>query len=929
MTVNIPLFPPRITRYREDFFHCAASSTIRNASVRDRFRIPVRILLALLLLIAAGLARGQVLDSVEVQRRGDKAEISIRFAAQVQYLRHVPLDSGSLLRIYLRLVGPGIQESDVTPESRRFPRNGLVPQFTVRFPEPDGALLITFDQPVQFVVRPGADGRSITITVPVIPGAKDEQVERKGALPAAALPPSRPLTFIDGVEVIRRGKQAEIRIRFTTAVQYLRHVPQDAAQSLQVELQFAGSATREDRLTREILRLARTDLVPLFTLTYPETGNAVHIAFDQPTPIAVRQGTDARSISIFVPALPGAKDLTVEGSGPRIVAVAAALAPAPASPAAAIAPVPAAIAAPAPAAIAAPATAAVGALVAALPSELPQAAPVVAPLTSAEIETRAKALMDAARQSIAVRKGVDAADKLGQVLNLPLNRQYQAAQALMGEAREFSGELRRARIEYELYLKLYPKGEEAPRVRERLAALDKTLAQLTAGATGASGTGVAQWTVNGSVSQYRYEGKSRIETITPPPPGQLLFNQDTLSLTDQNALLSTFDLAARQRDGARDTRIVIRDSNTENYLPNQLSYNRLNAAYFEESDNQVGYLVRAGRQLGSGGGVFGRFDGLLAGYEIKPGMRLNGVAGIPVEFNSSFRRSFYGASMDFLPQLGKPGFGVYYIEQTLEGLLDRRAVGGEGRYFDQFGTVFSMLDYDLLYKLLNIAMVQGNWRTVAGVNYFATYDYRKSPPLGMTNALPGETTQSIQQLAQDLGLVELRKRAATLTSSSTFYSLGIMSPVTPTWQLGGNFNRASISGTGESGILPAQPGSGTSYVYSGQAIGNNIGFTNAALVLNVSLIRAPTYDGKSYVVTYAVPIGNWRFDTILRYYTQLDNQEQKQTRLSPTFKTSYRWINRVSLELEIGDERFDEAGPLRELHSSRRYVFGGYRWDFQ
>ena len=548
--------------------------------------------------------------------------------------------------------------------------------------------------------------------------------------------------------------------------------------------------------------------------------------------------------------------------------------------------------------------------------------------------------MTAARQAIAARNGIAAAARLNQVLSLPPNTQTEAAQALMGEAREFSGELRKAKTEYELYLKLYPKGEFVPRVTDRLAGVDKTITQLSPSLGLKPGAGPAPWTVFGSISQNYYTGNSQIVTITPPPPGQLLFNQDTLSLTDQRSLISTLDFQARRNDAVTDTRIVIRELDNRNYLQGQKSYDRLNAAYIDQTNKQVGYNFRVGRQLGTGGGVFGRFDGLLLGYSLNPTWRINAVVGTPVEFNTPFSRSFAGASVDFSPKTGRPGFTGYYIEQTLEGVLDRKAVGGEVRYFDPHTTVFGMVDYDLLYDQVNIAMMQGNRRTDAGTNYFVNVDYRKTPPLGFTNALPGQIsldparpTLDFRQLfrtsVDTLGVDELRNQASILTGNSSLYTVGFLHPVTTHWQLGADYRNASVTGTGESGILPAQPGTGTSHVFSGQALGSSLLFTNDTTVVNGTFIFAPTFDGQSYTFTYVVPYNNWRFDGIVGYYTQRDFQSQRQVRWTPTLKISYRWRTSTTFELQAGAEIFDETGPLRELHSRRQYIYGGYRWDFQ
>jgi hypothetical protein len=577
--------------------------------------------------------------------------------------------------------------------------------------------------------------------------------------------------------------------------------------------------------------------------------------------------------------------------------------------------------------------------------------PTVVPLSKEEIESRAKEWMEAAREALGRRNGVIAAARLNQVLSLPPNSQTEAASALMGDAREFSGELRRAAAEYESYLKNYPKGAFTPHVKERLAAISTSVgspassarAPATPGSPAGVGlkpaSGPATWTVNGGFSQYYYTGNSKIEVITPPPPGQLTFNTNTLDVTDQKSLISSLDLSGRRRDATTDTRVVLRETDNRNYLRGQPSYDRLYAAYVEQTNKEFGYFFRAGRQSGTGAGVLGRFDGLSVGYNLNPSWRVNAVAGNPAEFRDPFRRTVYGASVDYIPQLARPGFSAYYVEQTLDGVKERQAIGTEIRYFDQYKTVFSLFDYDINFKQVNIAMVQANLRTEAGTNYYANLDIRRSPSLGLTTALPGQISQdpfnptlSFRSLFQtsmnNLGLGPLRDAAAALTSVSSFYTVGFIHPITPRLQLGADYRQANISGTEASGILAAQGGSGTSHIFSGQALVNSLLRTNDAFNANGSYILAPLYDGQNYNVAYILPIDNWRFEGLLGYYYQTDSQSQRQTRWSPSARVVYRMKNRISFELNIGSEIFDETGPLREQHSRRTYIYTGYRLDF-
>ena len=115
-------------------------------------------------------AQGQALDSVDVQARGDDAEIVMRFATSILYLRHNPQKEGRALRIYFRFVGVGVQEIDLTPYTRRLRAFGPAPGVSISFPEPDGSVSVTFDESAHFSVRPNADGRSISVLIAGKPG---------------------------------------------------------------------------------------------------------------------------------------------------------------------------------------------------------------------------------------------------------------------------------------------------------------------------------------------------------------------------------------------------------------------------------------------------------------------------------------------------------------------------------------------------------------------------------------------------------------------------------------------------------------------------------------------------------------------------------------------------------------------------------------
>jgi predicted TPR repeat methyltransferase len=62
-------------------------------------------------------------------------------------------------------------------------------------------------------------------------------------------------------------------------------------------------------------------------------------------------------------------------------------------------------------------------------------------------------LLENAREALSHDQVVTAIEALNRLLNLPPNSQSQAAQKMIGEAREKNGEFDKARVEYEIYLK--------------------------------------------------------------------------------------------------------------------------------------------------------------------------------------------------------------------------------------------------------------------------------------------------------------------------------------------------------------------------------------------------------------------------------------------------------------------------------------------
>ena len=803
------------------------------------------------MLLASNSAKANIIDNIEIARVKDKAQITIRFATEIQYLRHGPDDEGKFLRVFFRVTKPGFSENDVMQETLRSPQSDLIPRFTVAYPELVNGMLITFAKTTQFSVKPGNDSRSILIFVPLPP-------EQKPA--ASAAPVEKP---------------------------------------------------------------APTPAIAVVT----------------PPPVAAEAATPAPAPAGKKKAKAAAdkKAPPVAVTVPPVVAVAAATPPE-------VAPV-----------------------------QTPDAVKpeVAAPLSQESVDALAKGFIAEARDAYQKGDLPTAINRLNRILGLPGNAQTESAQALMGELREKNGEIAKARAEYELYLKLYPNGAEAPRIKQSLAALP-AVESVRRPVVRRRDDQPAEWLVFGSLSSYYFTGRSQ---------------QDSGAMKrDQESLVSSLSLNARLRDAVTDTRIVFRDTDNQNFLQDNRSYNRIYSAYVERTDRELGYFVRAGRQNPNGGGVLERFDGVNAGYNLGTDWRVNAVAGSSVEFrpvgfsgfNTSVLKRFYGGSLELLPQLARPGASLYLIEQTQEGFLNRRAVGSEIRYFDGQFSGFATLDYDLLYKGMNIANLQANYLDKWGNNYFLSYDYRKTPTYSLTNALnvtsaTGVTT--VSSLVDNFGISQARTLVVDSTPTSTMIGTGVTIPVGERWQFGLDYRTSTVSGTNavlplnqickSLGFNPADPNdpicvggplgdtpisqlcAGNSYdannntcqagqnsqgrtnTFSAQAIATNLFVTNGVGVATYSYNKGADFSGQNVGLNYIYPITDaWRLEGNLRYFVSTNDNGNGQTSFSPSLKLGYQWRTTIFLECEVGETEQKNTGT-NPGKNNREYVYVGLRWDYR
>ncbi|MFT3954408.1 MAG: tetratricopeptide repeat protein [Piscinibacter sp.] len=831
---------------------------------------------------------------------------------------------------------------------------------------------------------------------------------RRLALPFALVAPAAAhAQLIDDVDFRRDGNDAVLQVRFVAPVQYRRALVARSGDSVQVIYDLVSQRESLSLVPSE-RRVTGGGAMPDFIVSdeSPARENLnrrLAIRLSKAVPFKVRAGKGDRLIEVVLPGLGTAIPASVQGKGgtapptsgfqitlqqsdspnvqldtpipaalqryqvftaPRQVdgrtvhevsigyfetlveaeaarqqllkrfpdATLVALAPPPLA-----APTPA----PAPAPAAAPA-----------PVAAESAVPSPVPASAGEVATQAAALLAAAKAADAAQDSATALDKLNVLLNLPSNPSTREAQALAGDIRAKTGDVLRARAEYETFLQLYPTGPDADRVRTALARLPAAAPAPARTAEAKAAPAVEPTsTLTGSVGAFYYGGASKVRTQEfldspisglPPVPGEPVLD----SGVDQSLLLTNVDVNWRYRDADTDMRFVFRDAYSADLKYSDKSKNRMSALYFEHRSLSAGTQVRLGRQSPTGGGVLNRYDGVQAAYTFVPKWRVNVAAGVPTEKLLDSKRSFYGVWVDadaLTPQLSG---SLYYNKQLIDSETDRSAIGTELRFFSGGVSANGILDYDEAIKGVNIASLQGTWQMEDNSVVNVLLDRRKTPLLALGNALffqdpsAANPATSIKDLLAGSTLDALRRVVRATTSNTIQGLLGATTPINANWQVGADIRLTDV---GEippvAVILPNGQGRNRNHALGGQLIGTNLYSQRDTHVISASWQRGTSYGlGGTNTLRYSGKLISYNnssqvseellLEPSLRFYLQNDNSGVKLTRWSPGLRATYRVLKQVAIESELSGEYSKSSGPSRTETANRLFYYLGGRYDF-
>ncbi len=687
---------------------------------------------------------------------------------------------------------------------------------------------------------------------------------------------------LEEVSLQQQGSATLATISMSTPIRFLRAAPSGKARTVEIFYErVAGSSSSETWTDQEVRSTAATASTPAFTVTTRDqaTQPKLVLEFAREVDFSITPGADGRSFVIVLK----------------------------------------------PEAVAAPAAK----LVLPLLPEVnpPKLDPAPENAAANEVNQQAYGLMQAGRDALAAKNYPLATETFNKLLMLPPNQYSQDGQEWIGVARERGGQTAKAKAEYELYLKVFANSPNVPAVQQRLAGLaaPTVVAPMAASVKKVEPRSFMQ----GGIGSRYYFGQS---TLTTTYPFNGVNQIDTITLQDQSSLMTNLDATARYLNEDYVTRLVFRDVLTQNFLPKGVNRNRLNSAYVDIKNRKVEFSARLGRQSSSGGGVMGRFDGALAGYGSAQDFRVNAVAGQLAEFSSAPAPVFYGLSVD-------QGMMSYYlINQTIEGLQDRRGVGAEFKYFATGQMAYAAVDYDIYFGMLNMATANGSLTFEStGTTFNLMADYRSN--VSTRNALNGALTTSIATLQTRLTDAQIKQLAMDRTIKSSSSQVGITQKLSKNWQLGADLRLSSVAAyaaSGDStlgglqGYLSDYAGSGIEKTITGQLIGSNLYSENDMTSIGTSLTSSALVQGAQSLFIYNRTAfdADLYLDSSWNYYRQSDNYGGNIVRNMPMIRVAYQLGQSLSLDMDTGVELTESTGTNQSTKNTRLFGSLGFRWDF-
>jgi len=489
---------------------------------------------------------------------------------------------------------------------------------------------------------------------------------------------------------------------------------------------------------------------------------------------------------------------------------------------------------------------------------------------------------------------------------------------LLGVAREYNDQKAHAKAAWQQYLDEYPDSPDAGRVRQRLTGL--ITRDLPSQAKRTARHESSRWQVFGYAAQFyrrhvlSLQGQDDIVGI------DALFTDIDLSV-DRNG--DDLDLGARVSGGhiydfagdLQDGRIL-----------------QLSTAYLESTYDPWDVQLRIGRQSRTSAGILGRFDGALLEWRSTDWLNVGLVSGYAVD--SSFDgfhadRPFYGLSVETTSADGNIGVAPFIVEQQVDGLTDRRAVGFEARYLRDAATAYALVDYDIYHDALNNAYVFTNAQLPGDVRAYASFDYRRSPYIATQNALIGQPFDDISDLEREFAARDILKLANDRTAELTYVTLGADKDLGERYHVGFDVAYSDFSETPTSGNVSGFP-ERVDYYYTARIRADEIFGPGSFTSLQLRYMDGEDSTAESIYFSNRFRLGTawYLYPRIRADLRQFAASDQEQRTIAPSLRLDYHFGHASAFELETGYEWTTRMLESDDFDIDGYFLRAGYRLLF-
>ncbi|MDH5323870.1 MAG: hypothetical protein OEZ68_02775 [Gammaproteobacteria bacterium] len=692
-----------------------------------------------------------------------------------------------------------------------------------------------------------------------------------------------PWTLLSDVSYVQKGGVDALRVDFTIPVHYVAHFPARHGEELSIVLRFDKNEVKDisELPLLESINAPDSDRSPVHEVTYMTDKHqrpVLKIRFKHDVNFNVSQVMGIKSLVIF---MPDEKLSVVEPS------------PFESSP------------------------------LEKSDSNLDAAIPDPGISGSADV-IKLKQQFRSGRTALRKRQYKKAIGIFSALLSLPKHELSKASLELLGVSRERNNQAAHAKAIYQRYLKQYPLGDDAVRVKQRLADLIQEQMKPRAKLEDSRSKRVSRKDssrINATLSQYLDYRDSKV----------LLAGASRQ--VHHTGLDNHLNVNWRIRKGDWDIRNYFFGNFEYETVSGDTDGFEVGTMYSKIRNSHQGLSLTVGRQSGSTTGVLGRFDGLLLGYRLHPQIRTNMVLGYPVDIGDKTSiqtdQPMAGFNVEFNDVIRGWDITPFYIQQETGPLMDRRAVGGEFSYFDKNrGNFFSLLDYDINFGDWNLALFQGQYTAFKPTSINLYMDYRKSPNLQMTNALlnAGITTE---QLVRQFNEEEIQNIAEDRTGRSRIVTLGVSHDFSDKVHFVADISRSDSL----SKIAPL--------VVTDKAVTDKSKQVDVSALLIVEdwlepkdtlLLNTRRTDGSDFVTT--VYSGSYRYfyQSLYRVEPKIAFKDRKSSNGSrlikrvPGLKVQYRAQQNLRYYMEFSLESQSGNTPGSSSRSVNYYI--GYSWDF-